>query len=204
MTRKNQKRTRDFRAEYERRIAKALAQGLTRSQARGHPGKGEAPASRRGKKSKPRKPDPVLENAITTIRGGESLSAAAKRLRVSRERLSAYVKEQVGAMRMGKGWTFDDRRVRPVPIIAQGHHNAITIKVSGYDAARLAGEYWTQASEAAENQALWPAFIARWSGVTITDANGREYIFSTEPNDIYRALNADEVDWSRIYQIYTN
>jgi hypothetical protein len=40
--------------------------------------------------------------------------------------------------------------------------------------------------------------------VTIKDVKGREYAFATDPNDIYRALYADEVDWSRIYQRLTN
>ncbi|MBO9581446.1 MAG: hypothetical protein J7498_11195 [Sphingobium sp.] len=195
---------RNYKVEYRRRLANAAKRGLTRSQARGHPGKGEPHASRVGKKSKRAKSDPVLDSAIAAMRGGESLGAAAKRLRVSRERLSAYAKDQAGAVRTGARWTFDDRRGRSVPIIAQGHFNAITITVPGYDAASLAGLYWSQASEAAQNQALWAPFIARWSGVTITDVNGREYKFSIEPNDIYRTLHADEVDWSRIYQIYSN
>lgn len=36
---------RDYKAEYQRRIAKGMARGMTRSQAAGHPKEGELPAS---------------------------------------------------------------------------------------------------------------------------------------------------------------
>jgi len=40
------KRKRNYKAEYARRIKRGLARGLTPSQARGHPKRGEKPASR--------------------------------------------------------------------------------------------------------------------------------------------------------------
>ncbi len=33
------------------------------------------------------------------------------------------------------------------------------------------------------------------------DARGGEHAFATDPNDIYRALAGDEIDWSRIYHL---
>ncbi|MGI8405376.1 MAG: hypothetical protein ACR2OE_11540 [Thermomicrobiales bacterium] len=80
-------RPRDYQQEYQRRIARGLAGGLSRSQARGHPGSGEAPASRRT--STPAY-DPRLEAGIKLMRAGTPLTRAAPAIGVSRERLRRY------------------------------------------------------------------------------------------------------------------
>ncbi len=195
---------RDYRREYRRRIERALARGLTRSQARGHPGAGMSYASRADAKAKRLRPDSKLEAAINAIRAGETLSAAAKRIGVGRERLSAYAKEHAGAVRTGRTWAFRDNRIRRIPIIVAEAPNPITIRVRGSESAALAGRHYAEAGKALEDQSLFPAFIERWSGVTITDASGRVHPLATDPNHLYSAFSADEVDWSRIYRLYMN
>lgn len=195
-------RQRNYKAEYARRIASAERRGLTRSQARGHPAAGTAYASMVHAKPARAKPDPVLEEAVAAMRAGESLGAVARRMRIGRERLSAYAKRQAGATRSGKLWTFNDTRVRRVPVIAGDSLTFDVIKVPGFDPAHLAGEHYEQAQKALEEPTLFPAFIERWRGVRITDVKGRTYAFATDPNQLARAIHAEEIDWARIYKLY--
>jgi hypothetical protein len=196
-------RKRDYKAEYQRRIANAANRGLTRSQARGHPGAGLAYVSKRGATPKRTKPDPKLEDAIKAIRAGDGISAAAKKVGVSRERLSAYAKQQAGAERKGRVWTLNDTRSRRVPLLVEGHNNAVVVKVAGHEPARLAGEHFDEAHRALTDQSLFPAFREKWSGVTITDHKGRVYSLSTDPNHLYRlTVTGDEIDWTRIYHLH--
>lgn len=195
------RKKRDFAQEYARRIERALAKGLTRAQGRGHPTAGTSYISDRRQTNKRTKPDNKLEDAIDAMRRGESLVAAAQRLHVSRERLSAYAKRQAGAERKGRAWTFNDTRKRRVPIIAEDLLHPITIWVPSYEAASLVGLHYTEADQAVERPELFPAFIAKWSGKSVTDTKGRKYNFATDPNDLYRALVADEIDWTRIYHL---
>ena len=200
----NVARQRDYKAEYQRRIARGAARNLTRSQARGHPGLSEAYASGRTRVHIA-KADTTIQKALATMRSGKSLAATAQAHKVSRERLSAFAKSSAGATYSRKQWTFTgDSDRRRVPIIVKGHPNPVTIWVRGERPAKLAGEHYNEAGHAIEKPSLFPIFEKRWSGVTITDLKGREFEFETDPNAIYRAMHADEVDWSRIYQRMTN
>jgi hypothetical protein len=145
-----------------------------------------------------------LEDAIKAMRGGASLSAVAKRYHVGRERLSAYAKKQAGASRRGMGWTFNDTRERRVPVVVAGKPHPVTIRVSGRAPAELAGQHYAEASAAVETPELFPPFIAKWEGKTIADTHGREYVLASDPNEIFRAISAEEIDWSRIYHLYQN
>ena len=193
------KKPRNYREEYARRIARAAARGLSRSQARGHARHGESPI-----RPKPNKPDRTLEDAIKAMRGGATLSATAKRFHVGRERLATYAKKQAGASRQGRGWSFNDTRERRIPVIVAGEPHTRTIRVKGHGPAELAGQHYSDASAAVENPELFPPFIAKWEGKTIADTRGREYVLSTDPNQIFRAIGGEEIDWSRIYHLYQN
>lgn len=176
-----------------------MARGLSRSQARGHARHSEAPI-----RSKPAKIDRTLEDAIKAMRAGATMSAAAKRFHVGRERLTAYAKKQAGASRQGRSWTFTDTRERRVPVIVAGELHPVTIRVEGHSAAERAGQHYAEASAAVERPELFPPFIAKWEGKTIADTRGREYAFATDPNQIFRAIGGEEIDWSRIYHLYQN
>lgn len=193
------RKPRNYRQEYARRIERAKARGLSRTQARGHARHGEAPI-----RPKPAKIDRTLEDAIKAIRGGATMSAAAKRFHVGRERLATYAKKQAGASRQGRRWTFTDTRERRVPVIVAGELHPVTIRVKGHGPAELAGLHHAEASAALENPELFPPFIAKWEGKTIADTRGREYVFATDPNQIFRAIGGEEIDWSRIYHLYQN
>ena len=136
------------------------------------------------------------------MRAGDPLGAVAKRLRIGRERLSAYAKQYAGASQRAGVWTFNDKRTRRVPVIATNSTTYDEIKVRGFDPAQLAGEHYHEAEAALHEPSLFPTFIERWRGKTITDVNDRTYEFATDPNQLARAISAEEIDWARIYRLY--
>lgn len=196
------RKPRNYSKEYARRKRNGLAKGLDLPTLRGHAKAGTVPASQHRTGSTRTKPDPILEDAISAMRGGETLGAVAKRMRVSRERLSAYAKQYAGAKRLAGAWDFDDRRVRRIPVIATDSVTFDKIKVRGFEPAHLAGEHYYEAEAVKEDPSLLPAFIERWRGKTIVDLNGRVFEFSVDLNQLFRVTSAEEIDWARIYHLY--
>lgn len=185
-------RRRDFKAEYARRKKRAAERGLSLSQARGHPRAGEVGL-------RPIGFDAGLEAALKAMRAGEPLKAAAARQRVSRERLSRYAKSQAGAAREGRVWTFNDRRRRTVLFIENGR--AVRLRVEGYEAARLAGIHWDEAHKALRDHRRAAPFIRRWENSSIRDTNGRRHVFTTNLNEIYEAVHANDSAFEAVYQL---
>src|SRR5437588_2054061 len=93
------RKRRDFRAEYKRRLAKAAARGLSRSQARGHPRPSEH-LRRRGK----RLLDEQIQVAIRVLRQERNLSEAARAAKLAPERLRKYALEHNIIEKVGRRW----------------------------------------------------------------------------------------------------
>ncbi len=96
-------RQRDFKAEYQRRIANALKRGLSRSQARGHAKAGEKPV-----RAKPVQSDARLEDALKLLRQTGNQSLAAKEAGVSAERFRRFLRSNGLAERQGRQWRITD------------------------------------------------------------------------------------------------
>ena len=195
------KRKRNYATEYERRIRNATARGLTKSQARGHPGFAQKSATAIRTGTKAIAADPTLESAIRQMRSGKTLADAARNAHVSRERLASYAKRYANAVATNGRWSFDDRRPRQIIIAANGEHNFLVLRVPGHDPASVAGEHYNEALAALENPNLYPAFVEKWSGVSIPDVKGKIRFFETDLNALFRAHNNDDFDWTRIYKI---
>ena len=124
------KRARDFAAEYDRRIARGVALGRSRSQARGHPASGDIYIKRRPKAS-----DAKLEQALRSLRETQNLTRSAKGAAVSPERFRRFLREKKLAKRKGRRWLFTDRRLRTVAAITTNGETKIT--VAGFNKASL-------------------------------------------------------------------
>jgi hypothetical protein len=188
-------RRRDHKAAYSRRIERALAKGLTRSQARGHPKAGETYISPRA-----RAPpfDARLEAAIREIRRGKPLGEAARDLKVGRERLSTYAKAHAGAQRTGRSWTFSDKRPREVAVITPD--GVVTI-ATDYEGAHIAGQHWHEAHQAMANHAWMESFERRWSDRFVRDLRGKRHALASDLNDVYAAIHAHDESFELIYRI---
>src|ERR1700735_2179839 len=96
------KRIRDYAKEYVIRIARGLAGGKSRSQARGHARAVDLPSST---SSQPFKRSEPLEDALKLMKKGGSQKEAAKRAGVSAETLRRFQKANTTSQRKGRRWT---------------------------------------------------------------------------------------------------
>ena len=191
-------RIRDTKAEYRRRIERAAARGLSRSQARGHPKAGEVYIAAR--RAKAPAFDERLEAAIRDMRRGKPLGEAARDLKVGRERLSTYAKAHVGARRVAGSWTFDDRRARETPVITP---DGVVAIVTNYEGSHVAGQHWHEAHQAMANHAWQESFERRWSDRFVRDVRGKRHMLASDLNDVYAAIHANDEPFEMIYRIGT-
>jgi hypothetical protein len=188
------------REPYAARIKRLTEKGYTRSQARGHPVPGEHYVSSR---APPRATlNAKLEAALKRLRRpGTTLSGVAADAHVSRELLSRYMKGVAGARWEGRKWTFDDRRIRRLEIIAAEQFQPVTIRVRGFEPAHIAGLHAYEAGQALRDQKLVPEFVSRWKGHRIKDAHGRWHTLSTDMNQLYAARLMNDYSFEQYYRI---
>jgi hypothetical protein len=145
-----------------------------------------------------------LEAALKQLRKpGASLSRVASDAHVGRERLSRYVKAVAGAERRGRVWTFNDQRVRQLAIVEAGVGQPVQIRVRGFEDAHRAGLHFYEAGQALKDQDLYPDFVRRWEGQRIRDVSGRWHVLSTDLNQLYIVLLAQNYAFERFYKIET-
>ncbi|WP_298161779.1 hypothetical protein [Acidocella sp.] len=197
---------RDYKAEYARRITRGLEQGLSRSQARGHPKPLEpakATITKATKSVGTRKPakapkfDRRLEDGFRALRDGQTLTASAKSVRVSPERLRRYVAETGMAERKGNRWIIGpDVRPRIMQMFSNGEAVKITVDP---DEARLVGAYHSAVGRFLNTND--PDFLGLFDGQSVTDITGKSYPFETDPNALYRLSETGSESFEDVYRI---
>jgi len=188
-------RARDYKAEYAQRIERGLARGLSRSQARGHPRPGEAYIS--GRVTLPSY-DRRLEEGLKAIRAGGTLSKAAKSIHASSDRLRRYVVQTGIVEKRGRRWMVgDDPRPRVLPLYSAGQIQRITVQ--GYPDAAQVGRYMAAVKQFLDTND--PSVLEPFVGQSVTDVNGKQHVFETRPNALYRLTASRGEAFEDIYRI---
>jgi hypothetical protein len=185
---------RDYAAEYARRIERAFARGLSRSQGRGHPRSGERTASGREMPAYDRR----LEEGLKSVRSGRSTDKASKSAHVAPERLRAYLRQTgVVEKQRGRYRVIEDNRMRDVQIYSEGQFEVV--RVPGYEEAAKAGRYISAVGEFVRSND--PGELAPYVGDGITDVRGRFHPFETRPNVLYRLTAVRGDTFEQVYRI---
>lgn len=186
---------RDYKAEYARRIARGLEKGLSRSQARGHPGAGHTFIS--GKALVARY-DALLEDGVKFIRNGGSLTQAAKAIQTTPERLRNYLIAQGVGLKDAGRWKIGlDSRPRRLPLFSEGKELVITVR--GYDPARQVGLYMHAVRQFLDTND--PAPLEQFRGQAVVDITGHRYLFETDENTLYKLHTISDSTFESIYRI---
>jgi hypothetical protein len=184
---------RNYKAEYARRIAHGLAKGRTRAQSRGHPGPGQ-PLAKTGTVAAPY--NRRLETGFKAIREGKTLTAAAKEIQVSPERLRHYLRGQGIAERRGRQWiALDDKRPRRMLIYTRGEARTVTVD---RPAASDIGTYISAVGRFLETNN--PAYVAAFADRDVTDIRGVAHPFETDPNTLYHLVNTGDETFEQVYR----
>jgi hypothetical protein len=185
------RRPRNYAAEYARRISRAAAKGLSRSQARGHPKPGEA--SRKAPKPIA---DDRLQRALQTLRQEKSLSAAAKAARVSPERLRRLAQSKGAIRKKGRRWIIDPDLPRRMPLFSRGR--AITVTVLSDSASKI-GAYMSAVRRFTETNEY--ELIEPFVGQSAVDTAGKVHPFEIDPNALHRLTTAGEGTFEQVYRL---
>ncbi|MBY0344659.1 MAG: hypothetical protein K2Q29_12460 [Sphingomonadales bacterium] len=187
-------RKRDYKAEYQRRIANAAKRGLSRSQARGH-----ARAGENSVRAKPVQSDDRLEDALKLLRQTGNQSRAAKEAGVSAERFRRFLRSNALAERQGRQWLITDNRSRRMTVITDG--DAIALTLRDFEQSSLNGKH--QAAVGMFLRTNDADLLAPFEGRSVIDAAGKAHPLETDPNALYRIDNAGGEEFHQIYRLIT-
>ncbi len=192
MPHKKQKRQRDYKAEYRRRLERGRAKGLSRSQSRGHP---------KAKEKNIRKPRPISDAAfqisLRALREGKTLAEAAKEIRVSPERLRNQAKAKGIIRQQGRKWVVRKNLPRQMLIYSQGE--AIKIIVGTMHQASKAGKYMAGVRNFLHKNDI--TFLEPFIEKSVTDTKKKKYVFETDPNALYRLAASGADTFEQVYKI---
>lgn len=175
---------------YRRRIERALAKGMSLSAARGHAKHGETAAA------PPRwHDDERLAQGLARIVSGETMTAVAKSLRISRERLRRAIETRGSYVREGRRYVFVPDRGNDLPLYSAGR--SIRVVVDRANAARL-GSYMAAAGRYLRTNRA--DVLKPFVGHGITDMDGKFHPFETDPEELYILNARGRPDFRILYQ----
>jgi len=184
-------KVRNYRNEYERRIANAAKRGLSKSQARGHARAGETPI-----KPKPEKRDAKLEAALKLLRKTGNRARAAKEAGVAPERFAKFLRDNSLAHGRGKSLRITDNRPDEMLIISDGDWQWTW--VSSADQKSVIGEYMNAVQKFNNSNDI--EFLATFVGRSVTDMHGIKHPLETDPNVLLILAHAGGETFDNIYR----
>jgi hypothetical protein len=185
------KRIRDFKQEYLARIARGLASGKTRSQARGHARAGDLPHA----SPLPFEKENRLEKALKLMKQGTTQKEAAKAAGVSAETLRRFQKQNTTSRREGRRWVIVDERPVTVVMATRGKLHDVTVT---HDAASDIGRHWVAINKFLETND--PSHLEPFVGLGLRDTHKRFWPFETRPNVLRKLDSAGELSFVELYR----
>lgn len=185
-------RKRDYKAEYQRRIANAAKRGLSRSQARGHARAGEKPIRTKRVKS-----DERLEAALKLLRQTNNQGRAAKEVGVSAERFRRFLRSNALAKRQGRKWVLTDNRNRRMTVITDGE--AVELTLRDFEQASLNGRHLSAVGAFLRTNDIDQ--LRPFEGQSVIDAAGQAHPLEVDPNALYRLAHAGSEVFHEVYRL---
>jgi AraC-like DNA-binding protein len=195
MKRRNGKEgRRNYKAEYRRRIKRGLLQGLSRSQARGHP---KAKESHLIAGRAMTLAEHKFQIALRNLREGKSAAATARSLGLSPERFRRQLAVSGVTVRHGRRWQVREDAPREMPLLSNGRQ--IRITVPDLATAGEIGRYWNAVKQLRWNNE--PNYLEPFVGRSVTDGAGKAHSFETDPNTIYELSYTGSETFEQVYRI---
>lgn len=185
-------RERDFKAEYQRRIASAAKRGLSRSQGRGHARSGEASV-----RAKPIKSDDRLEAALKLLRRTSNQGEAAKEAGVAPERFRRFLRDNALARREGREWRITDARHRRMTVLTKGEAKELTL--AGHEQASINGAHLAAARAFLNTNDI--ELLLPFASQSVIDAKGRSHPLETDPNRLHRIAAQGSEIFHEVYRL---
>lgn len=185
-------KSRDYRAEYERRLARASERGLSRSQARGHARSGETSVRR-----KPIMSDDRLEAALKLLRQTGNQGAAAKAARIAPERFRRFLSQNSLADRAGRTWKITDNRARYMTVLTSGESK--DLKFLGFAQASVNGKHLAAVRSFLSSNDI--GYLRPFIGRSVIDSKGKTHTLETDPNRLHRIASARDSVFHDIYRL---
>lgn len=186
-------RNRNYAAEYQRRLARGLAKGLSMAVARGH-----GPVTKPSKKAL-NSDQRLLEKGINLIKSGSSLTAVAHGLHVEPERLRNYLLTSGIAKKKGKRWWISsDDRARRMLVFSRGRE--LKVRVTPSTASEL-GSYMNDVRTFLDSNKT--NILKIWEGKSFRDVKCKRHPFETHAPTLYRLNSAGRNSFDEIYRIIT-
>jgi hypothetical protein len=186
------KRKRNYATEYLIRIARGLAGGKSRSQARGHARAVDLPSTAAFQPFKRSEP---LEDALKLMKKGVSQKEAARQAGVSAETLRRFQKGNTTSRKEGRRWVIVDTRPVSVVMATRGKMRSVTVS---HDAASDISRHWISINHFLETND--PSHLATIVGKGLRDTSSAFHPFETRPNVLRRLDSIGELSFVDIYR----
>jgi hypothetical protein len=186
------KRKRNYAKEYLIRIARGLAGGKSRSQARGHARAADLASNA---SPQPFKRSEPLENALKLMKTGVSQKEAAKQAGVSAETLRRFQKANTASRREGRRWVIVDTRPVSVVMATGGKMRSVTVS---HDPSSDISRHWIAINRFLETNN--PSHLATFVGKGLRDSVGAFHPFETRPNVLRKLDSVGELSFIDIYR----
>jgi hypothetical protein len=186
------KRKRNYAKEYLIRIARGLAGGKSRAQARGH---ARATDLADQGEQQPFKRSNPLEEALKLMKGGTSQREAAKQVGVSPETLRRFQKLNTTSRKEGGRWIILDTRPVPFLMATRGKARPVTVP---HDATSDISRHWIAINLFLETNDA--SHLAAFVGKGLRDSAGGFHPFETRPNVLRKLDSVGELSFVDIYR----